>query len=308
MPKQSFVRTTGTVMALLATGTIVCAQQRTFSGTARPGRAASGQFGGTNQTAPSASSARTSHTDHYLVNCLISGNQEEITLARLAQQRSNDKDVKQFAKQMIDDHTKFMNQLQTFKSSGASNPTTTRALKPVRGGNTSGLDGTLQTHEGGPTPTVQPSETFAAPGTSSNPALQNGQPGTPINGNGFDRGNAVADRTGRHMGGGAAQFIQILKQVSQKCLQSKVQELSQKEGTQFDRCYMGMQVGVHMEMADKLTVFEQYASADLRPILHQGLEVTRGHLGHAKKIMQKLEKSNSAKPTAGRDRGSSQIQ
>jgi len=111
-------------------------------------------------------------------------------------------------------------------------------------------------------------------------------------------------KTGKHHmghwgGASAAQFLKILDEVAQQCQQSKQQELSQKTGTHFDVCYMGMQIGAHMMMADELTVYGKHASAELRPILQEGLETTKQHLTRAKELEQRLAEGLT-KSTASR--------
>ncbi len=49
---------------------------------------------------------------HYITDCLVNGSQAEITLARVAQERATDPEVKRFAQKMIQDHTAFLEKLQ----------------------------------------------------------------------------------------------------------------------------------------------------------------------------------------------------
>ena len=48
----------------------------------------------------------------YITDCLIDANRAEITLARLAEKRATDPEIKQFAEAAIQDHTAFLNKLQ----------------------------------------------------------------------------------------------------------------------------------------------------------------------------------------------------
>src|SRR5579871_4761903 len=50
--------------------------------------------------------------DAQLANCLIGANENEIALAKVAEQKSQSNDVKQFAQMMVKDHGDFINQLQ----------------------------------------------------------------------------------------------------------------------------------------------------------------------------------------------------
>ncbi len=55
----------------------------------------------------------------YITDCLIDANRAEITLARLAEQRATDPEVKQFAQRAIQDHTQFLNKLQQAQGNSA---------------------------------------------------------------------------------------------------------------------------------------------------------------------------------------------
>jgi predicted outer membrane protein len=84
-------------------------------------------------------------------------------------------------------------------------------------------------------------------------------------------------------------MLNIEREVAQQCVQSAQKEMSDKQGVEADQCYIGMQIGAHMYMADKLEVFARHASPELQAVLQQGLHTTQQHLEHAKKIHKSLE-------------------
>lgn len=51
-------------------------------------------------------------TDAQLVACLLIDNQNEVAVAKIAEQQSENDEVKKFAKQMIEDHSKFIEKLR----------------------------------------------------------------------------------------------------------------------------------------------------------------------------------------------------
>ena len=53
----------------------------------------------------------------------------------------------------------------------------------------------------------------------------------------------------------AHQFIGVMDQVAEQTERSIQRELSQKEGVQFDRCFLSWQVLDHMWLVNALTVF-----------------------------------------------------
>ena len=289
----------GTIIAFAAATSFVVAQQSSSSdqpgstqrnaagqgtgtqnGTAGESQNAGGQSGidqssaGQNGLGQNAAATHGMHGGrdivHYMRDCLVNGNQAEIALARIAEQRAADPQVKQFAQKMIHDHTAFLSKLQNAAAGGAAQRTGS-AQQPD---SQSGVGGPgAEINAPGVQVRVQPGESNNA----SSPA-------------------DTTSRTGRQMTGasGARQFVQIEKEVAAQCLQSKTRELNQKEGAQFDRCYMNMQVGAHMKMADELTVYSRYGSGEFQTICQEGLQTTKEHLTMAKQIAERLDG-----PTAG---------
>jgi predicted outer membrane protein len=207
---------------------------------------------------------------HYMKECLIGGNQAEIALARIAEQRATDPEVKKFAQQMIEEHTAFLNKLrgETSANSGQATPGQNAAGQPTSDPAREGKPG-VDVNVPGAGVHIQAGESRDSRETPDGNRLANPQ-----------------------MAGGARQFLQIMKEVETQCLQTKTNELNQKEGSQFDRCYIGGQVAAHMKMADELSVFSRYATGDLQPILQEGLQTTKQHLAHVKQLAERLENAS----------------
>lgn len=89
--------------------------------------------------------------------------------------------------------------------------------------------------------------------------------------------------------GGHLDWISIKKQIGQQCLKSVKEELGSKQGEDFDKCFMGQQIGAHMKVVDELTVLRNHASSELKQKLDKELETAKQHLQLAKQIEQKLK-------------------
>jgi predicted outer membrane protein len=89
--------------------------------------------------------------------------------------------------------------------------------------------------------------------------------------------------------GGRANWVSIHNELAQQCLQSTQKELSQKEGAEFDQCFMTQQAVSHHIMKDSLTVLRKHASPQLAQQIDNSLEVVNAHLEQAKEIAKKLE-------------------
>jgi predicted outer membrane protein len=96
--------------------------------------------------------------------------------------------------------------------------------------------------------------------------------------------------TTQAMGNEHINIVQLKQEIGQKCLEMARQDLDQKQGTEFDKCYIGSQIPMHMEVLATLEVFRNQASPELASVLDKGIQTTKSHLDEAKKIAKSLEK------------------
>lgn len=190
-----------------------------------------------------------SQTDAVLATWLAVDNQNEVELARLAQQKATSNEVKEFARMMIEDHGQFGQKLAIF--SGPMTGTEGRN----DGTRTGGTDGK---NDGG---TRQPNPGESKGGAGGDPR-NSGMP--------LDTANLV-------------------RELGRKCLESAKQALSEKQGSDFDKCYMHMQVMAHQKVADSIEVFGNHASPKLKATLDEGEKTVKTHLEYAKQICKKID-------------------
>ena len=98
------------------------------------------------------------------------------------------------------------------------------------------------------------------------------------------------------------QLVAIHREIADECLKSGKKELGEKQGNEFDKCYMGMQVAAHMKMLDELKVLKNHVSSQLAQDLEQSIETTEHHLSEAKKIMEEI-KDKPDRGSADREKG-----
>jgi predicted outer membrane protein len=170
--------------------------------------------------------------DQQLAACLIVDNQGEVAVAKIAQQRGQDAQVKRFAEKMIEDHGQFLTKLQRFAPAQRDRQEQAAEARPA------------------------------------------------------ERADRPAQREGGQRG---LNFVALKRELGQQCLQSARKELESKEGAEFDKCFMGMQVMKHMQALDTMKVFKNHASPELAKTLDEGIETASTHLEHAKEIAKKLE-------------------
>jgi predicted outer membrane protein len=230
--------------------------------------------------------------DHFLVKVLIKANKDEIEMGKLAEQRSSNADIKQLATQMVQDHTRFLNQLEQFKGAGGQQMQGRAAFRGTTPDSQTGQPQQQQTplsqqqvqqqlqH-------LQNPQNAQQPGNINQPAIA-GQQGIA----GQQRIAGQQGMRGEHMmgeHGPAGQFAMIMEEVDRNMQQSLTRELSSKQGAEFDRCYLTGQLFGHMWVVEALKTFQQHASPQLRPILQEGLQTSEQHLTHIKSVLARSE-------------------
>jgi predicted outer membrane protein len=118
-------------------------------------------------------------------------------------------------------------------------------------------------------------------------AMQGGL-GEQANGNAAQPPNM--SQQGQHRG---LDFLAISHQISRQCESSLIREFQDKQGDQFDKAYVGWNIGAHMHMLDALKVIRGHASPQLQQTLAKAEQSTQDHLDHFKKLMHELESGSS---------------
>jgi predicted outer membrane protein len=306
MSKQNWARGVWGVAAVVAGSVAMAGLPQQTSNDSGQGGQQPGAIQRADDANPNKGNARAGRmdVDRFIVKCLIQANKDEIATARLAQQRSSNEDVKKLAMQMADDHTRFLSRLEQFQSEQPGRQTPNARRRDVDNLNNGALNnGTQGNATQGENNTQGDNSARGAnsqvqPGTT-NPANPVGQLNTP--GSVDERGVAgrhFARQTGMGAHAAANQFVKIMEEVAQQTQQSLTRELSQKEGVQFDRCYLHAQIFGHTWVVNALTVFEQNSSSALQPILQEGLQTAQQHLTHAKALLMRIDQQT--KTTASR--------
>jgi len=190
---------------------------------------------------------------------------------------------------MIQDHQKMIEQLQPLAAmQGGAN----RSTSSILGGN-SESQGRSETTTGRST------DTTALPGSSG--ASQTIPPtGTsaavpPVS----TTIEATASATANAAGGVSPmhQLMQIERQINERCLQMAKDELQQKSGAEFDKCYVGSAIGMHSHALAALEVIGKQTQGTLAQVAQQGQPTVQQHFDQAKQLMKQLEGQASATGT-----------
>ena len=221
---------------------------------------------------------RIENMDHFMVAWLAPCNQEEIILAKMAQGRAQNPQVKQFAEQMIADHTAFLQKLGKFGhvEETFNNATVTRDAN-------ANADATK--------PAIAPKETPADEGVVRNSIREVGETAREV---ARDVGDAVRSTVGYT---DSADVCRMKCEIHRECLALTERELDKWQGADFDQAYLGQQAGAHIGMLATLKTFEKHASKEMRPLIQEARATTEKHLNHANELMKNLGHPSTARRT-----------
>lgn len=226
------------------------------------------QFRGTQTTA----TGQDKELQSFLASCLLAKNEAEVELGQLAQQRAQNPEVKEFAQKTVQDHRQIVQQLQPL---ARMQKTTTRTE--------TSLDASSQIDA-----ERQATDTTRLPGSPGAAQQSTRGAATTENLNRDDNQTLTADRAA---GQNAAlnQLAEIERQITERHKEAVREELQQKQGAEFDKCYVGGQVAGHMHMLAALEVIQEQGPDQLRQIAKDAQPTVQQHLDHAKQLMKQLE-------------------
>jgi predicted outer membrane protein len=182
-----------------------------------------------------------SGSDQFLASWLLADSHGELALARLAEDRASNRDVKSLARTFVDDHARFIHRLQQWGGDKSSPPA---AVTPKL--------------------TVFPSPRTSRPDTVATTA--GASAGTPA---------ADSDRAAA-----AAQIDPVLfkTEILQRIGAMAERTVSQQRGFDVDRSFLNDQEPRQVQMLATLEVAREHASPPLRQVIDESIAATRRHL------------------------------
>jgi len=242
-----------------------------------------------------AGAGNNSPIDAQLASCLLIGNQKEITISQFASERAKHDKVKEFAKQMVKDHTQAVSMLQRFAGPDASrdlssgdaahanrSETTVRSTTTVdsnRAGQDSDRNANRDSNnKRGARDNENAATSDASPRNATKSADRN---------DASDRStSSTAVQVRSENEAMPDKMLAIQREVAQKCIAMAKHELEQSNN--FDQAYVGMQIAEHMGMIAHLETYKSYASPDLGKVIQESLDTAQGHLRHAKELVMEI--------------------
>lgn len=208
-----------------------------------------------------------------LATCVAMGNQHELAMCRFALDHIQNPEVKQFTEMLIEEHTQCAKKLAQFAPEAASmkfdgSAKNRRTSSPAESKiqQTSGKDDVKPQRDADKTTDTKKNDVTTAAARETVTTAH--------------RGEQNEDR-----------LISIQRQVAEECLSLKMKELTEaKAAGNFDEAFLGCQIGAHLGMIAKLSVYEGEADGELAQIFSEGRTTTEKHLAQAKKLMTSVGK------------------
>jgi predicted outer membrane protein len=198
-------------------------------------------------------------TPQQLAACWALDNQEEVILAKFAQEKSKNKEVTSFAKMVVEEHQACLKKLSKFA------PEATREGYLVDS----------QSEQSGTSNDESSSEINSINQTKkTNPNATAGQ-----NPNASGSASPGID------------MMQLQREIAQQCISDSKKYLNTKDGDEFDKCFVGMQIAKHAAMHTKLVVLQRHTSDEMQQMVTEGIQSTDKHMKAAGALMKKLDDS-----------------
>lgn len=93
-------------------------------------------------------------------------------------------------------------------------------------------------------------------------------------------------------------FLDVKRQIAEKCIQSAEKQWSEHRGAEGDKCFVGQQVVLHQQMIDAQEVLKQYASPEFQTVIDKSISTDQMHLTHAKDLLKELDSARGTQPAA----------
>lgn len=200
----------------------------------------------------------TQHLQQHAAACLLIGNQQEIALSEVGIERSESDEVKEFAREMVKEHTKFLSKLRKFTPQQASFELNVKADEQATVTNT----------------------TVKAAGQKEGSAPARG-------------GEATVAKTAVAAGPITDQLLAMKRDKAHECLKITKENLEEHQGDAFDKAFLGTQVSAHIDMLAELRALKLHVSGEFAELVAEGEKSTEQHLHHAKDLMEKLASAGS---------------
>lgn len=214
-----------------------------------------------------------------IVKKLRKANEGEIALAKMAQEKSDNEDLRQFTTMIIQDHQAILQQLdQVAGGRKDAGSTTARSA--------SGLTQDLDRNKVDQTNEPQRNATEQLNNEPRDTTDQNRVPANTVQAGANDRATGRNAMQNQQV---PQQLCQIIEQACDNSQKMTTEMLQKYQGQDFQMAFLGQQIVAHTMMLGELQAIQSNGPQELKQIAQQGAEKTQAHLEMAKKLAKKYE-------------------
>jgi uncharacterized coiled-coil protein SlyX len=96
-------------------------------------------------------------------------------------------------------------------------------------------------------------------------------------------------------------MTQLHREIAQQCISDSKNYLNTKDGDEFDKCFVGMQIAKHAAMRTKLVVLQRHTTGELQQMISEGIQSIDSHAKSAEALMEKLSKADPSAKSSKSD-------
>lgn len=227
-----------------------------------------------------------------LVKKLMKANEAELELAQMAQQKTDNEELRQFTQTLIQDHQGLKQKLQQV-SGKDGHAQSDRASLNARSRTQPGTQtpGSNRAESG----IQEPNRREASTQIQEQNELGRQTPATP-RGQGVTQAQDRQDRTNAFAGNQSEQsnyvpqeLCKVMEKAADNSLQMTKEMLQKYEGQDFQMGFLGQQIVAHTQMIAHLKAIESDGPDELQEITREALTKTEQHLKKAKELANKFE-------------------
>ncbi|WP_437188174.1 DUF4142 domain-containing protein [Planctomicrobium sp. SH668] len=85
------------------------------------------------------------------------------------------------------------------------------------------------------------------------------------------------------------QLYQIERECLDNCLKNVKEKLAQKQGKEFDECFVEMQLAGHEMALANLNAVEKHVTGDFQALIRDAIKTTKAHEAHARSLDKELD-------------------
>lgn len=195
--------------------------------------------------------------DQQIATMIAACNRNEVEISKFALSKLKSDEAKEIASMLIKDHTEGANKFSKWAGQPANVNVRAADGDVEEGRREEGRRGDEQTRVA---PAVAPANPAANP--------------------------AAAPRVALKPGAGGLDWLAVHQEIAEEGLASCKKELSRYEGKEFDKAFLGHQIGGHLIAVTNLKVLKRHASSELAGEIDSAIETTESHLKKIRDLME----------------------